>query len=163
MYKFLLSYIGIHKDVLGHTVFLCSNWRIGNVFRKLYFRTRDYAFQKQSSIHHYDESIEDHFHRGSGVLSLKTFGRSSCFGSVMMWVQSLASLSVLRIQCCCNLQWRYCHGGGIDRWQLELQFDPWPGELPYAACVAVQRGEKKTQKNFWQRGTSLVLSLVFEL
>ena len=73
----------------------------------------------------------------------KVFGSSCCgsaittqLGSMRMWVWSLASLSRLRIWCCHEL-WRRSQtrlGSGVScgcgrDWQLELQFDPWPGNF----------------------------------
>ena len=69
----------------------------------------------------------------------RRYSRSSCCGSegqepdivsVRMWVQSLTSLSGLRIHCGCKLQHRsqiHCRCG-IGQ-QLQLQFNPWPGSF----------------------------------
>ena len=53
--------------------------------------------------------------------------------SLRMQVWSLASLSGLRIQCCHNL-WHIP--------QLQLWFDPWLQELPYATGAAIKKKRK---------------------
>ena len=54
--------------------------------------------------------------------------------SLRMWVQSLASLSRLRIWHCCKLQ---------HRLQMQLQFSPWPGNF-HILQIWLQKKKKKT-------------------
>ena len=77
-----------------------------------------------------------------------------CIFSSRMWVQSLALLSELRIQCCRKLQCRLpvslksnvarC---GID---LSCSSDSLDWELPYASGVAVKSKQNKTKQKLYQ-------------
>ena len=86
------------------------------------------------------------------------------FGEIPLWLsglgtqdsfwqfQPLALLSELRIWHCRELQCRWqigldLVGCGIGQ-QLQLKFDPWPGELPYATDATLKSKQNKT-KTVW--------------
>ena len=83
-------------------------------------------------------------------------------------VQSLASLSRLRIWCCCKLECRLrCGSDPVLPWlwcrpQLQLQFSPQlEGFLPYAADVVIKKKSRKHDflENFKKKKKKLIYRL----